>query len=74
MIDNDICLRHVLVVVVLPILSIGVFAFLYVEIHFRDREAFSSVAWVDCPLWLTRNSDVDRGEIAHRFRDVVAVV
>ena len=32
------------------------------------------IIWIDFPHRLTRNSDVDRGEILHGFGDVVAVV
>ena len=72
--DNDVCLRHILVVLVPPILSFGMLVFPKVEIHFRDRKAFSIIIRVDCPHWLMENRNVDRGEIAHRFRDVIAVV
>ena len=74
MIDDDVGFCHVLVVLIFAVLGLGVLAFPKVEVHFRDRKAFSSIAWVDCPLRLRGNSDVDRGEIAHRFGDVVSVV
>ena len=74
MIDDDIGLHHVLVVLIFAVLSLGVIAFPKVEVYFRDRKAFSSITWVDCPLWLRGNSDVDRGEVVYRFGDVVSVV